>query len=110
MQFCQKHWDALRAEIDKKGLGHLVSKDAEDLHRKLLEGGDASVDPMLMANNMIMMAFMEAVGPTALFTDSCPLCVVGESAGEELVTDWLDGCTTAIYNSYKEDGKLGAEQ
>jgi hypothetical protein len=110
MQFCKEHWDDLRAEIAKKGLDHLVAKSTEELNQRLLEEGTAAADPLLMAHQMIILAVVEDAGPAVMETDSCPLCMVKQDAGQELVTDWLDGCTTAVYNVYKEEGKLGEVQ
>ena len=108
MRICQEHWDQLRAIIASKGLDQFVSKDGEEAVQRLKDGGVDS-DPLIMANAMISFAAIESFGMGAM-GDHCPLCLVKEAAGDDEAHDWLDGCTDAIYNRYKEEGKLGSIQ
>jgi hypothetical protein len=112
MQMCQKHWDLLRAEIAKKGLDKFVANSADELHQRIIETGDAGIDPLLMSNTMLIMAAVEVLGVGSMAEEICPLCAVEqcENAPEKVAEEWLDGCTTAVYNVYKEEGRFGRAQ
>jgi len=68
MNMCQRHWDALRGEIDKRGLGHLVASSgqtaAQQMKDQLTKGEATPVnfDPL-------MAAFL-AIGSNAMQTIS----------------------------------------
>jgi hypothetical protein len=79
MRFCQPHWDALRAAIDKRGLMALVAKDgAAALQNTVLElegrEKEAYYDPLMSAHWMIAGAAQQRIGLALLVGDLCPVC------------------------------------
>lgn len=79
MKFCQPHWDALRAAVESRGLGHLIAANGRDaLARTVaeLEGRDEpdDFDPLMSAHWMIAGRATDVLG-LAIFTgDYCPVC------------------------------------
>ena len=88
MKFCQPHWDALRAAIDKRGLTDLVAKGglaaAENMKAEL--DGTATLanyDPLMAAHWAIVNNVNTQGGPEAVLyllsaEDACPLCYANE--------------------------------
>jgi hypothetical protein len=83
MKYCDKHWAALRAAIDERGLSHLVAADAKEVMGMMvaeLEGKPSEfVDPLMSASNMVMCRALEqgGLGAMALGEDGeerCPVC------------------------------------
>lgn len=94
MKFCQPHWDALRGEIERRGLSRLVAKGgtaaAERMAREI-EGtaGPDDFDPLMAAHNLILNNAMDVckragASPLVLMmpnedgSDRCPLCFLNE--------------------------------
>ncbi len=89
MKFCQPHWDALRAEIDRVGLGGFVAKDGREAMQKTVrsleqakEGaaaGAAQFEPLMGAHWAIVGNAMDFVGLALMVqnedgSDRCPIC------------------------------------
>ena len=77
MQFCQPHWDELRAAVDERGLATLVSADGEHAMARMkseIEGSEsaASFDPLIYAHNAVFTNALRMFGISAM--DGCPLC------------------------------------
>lgn len=87
MQWCQKHWDALRAEVKLQGLESLVPDSGEKaaaIMTRQLEGEESldAFDPLMGAMWAVNAFIGEAMGPggmLAVFTlDGCPVCKFDE--------------------------------
>lgn len=108
MKFCQPHWDALRAAIDTRGLGHLVSANGRDVHARMvaeLEGRAEAddFDPLMAAHNMIVSHVMKGGGLYLLTGDYCPVCEFCKH-----VPPPPDGHRYATNESYMIDGPADA--
>ncbi len=107
MKFCSTHWQALRENIKARGLWDFVSKDGEEAGRKMIAKEEAneknepptkdSFDPLLLAHNNIIAAFVRDRGLEAFAGDKCPICEV-ESSRAGLGKDWLDGASDDMLN------------
>ena len=112
MKMCLPHWGALKTMIVDKGMGGLITVDAEAAHTQILEEieGTASVatyDPLMAANWMLMGMAVKHGGLYLMYGkpgdggEYCPLCEV-EAAGVRfedkagLSVEWLEGCTDTI--------------
>lgn len=110
MQFCQKHWDRLRQEIQDQGMGEYIAQSGEELGEKLqhqqLNGGktDASTfDPLFTVHMAIVQNFLEQAmqkfGPEAVNgmisnQKLCPLCAISQNPLQsDLDEDWIKGAT-----------------
>lgn len=79
MKFCQPHWDALRAAIESRGLGHLVAANGRDVFARMvaeLEGRSDvdDFDPLMGAHNLIISKVMQGGGLYLMTGDYCPVC------------------------------------
>jgi len=106
-KWCQPHWDALRATVEARGLGHLVSRGGAAAAAHVadeLRLGNAhdreGFDPLLRAWAMISgRALDNGVSPVG-----CPLCHVQRHHDEcqqpgcflASAQDWIDGCTESL--------------
>jgi hypothetical protein len=85
MQFCQDHWDRLRAKIAERGLSALVPDSGEKAVanlREQLEGEPASVDnfdPLMGSMWAIVSNLMDTFGLVVLIDPGCPLCRANEA-------------------------------
>lgn len=120
MQFCQNHWDRLRAALDERGLSALVGKDglaAVQATRDQLEGTPdpaTAPDPLLLANWMIMHRALSVAGLWLMGAEPCtvcatpeghcPLCELEYSAGDGSAHNWINGCTDDILQEYRVKG------
>lgn len=87
MKWCERHWDGLRAEIDRQGLGSLVPDTAEKAARAFERraAGDESMDafdPLMGAMWAINQFIGSQFGPDGLMAvmsiDGCPICEADE--------------------------------
>jgi len=100
MRFCQPHWNKLRAEIERVGLGKFVSADGHEAIAKTVASieradlGDpprqSEFDPLLNAHWAIVSNVMGVVGFAIMVqnddgSDRCPLCFI--------TADHLANCT-----------------
>lgn len=85
MRMCQRHWDALRAAIDARGLGRFVAANGRDATARMkaeLEGTAEPDDfePLLGAHNLILARALESLGlyvmrpAEAGGAEPCPAC------------------------------------
>lgn len=124
MRICQKHWDALRAALDARGIGHLGAKTDDDARRAIvteLEGrrDENDFDPLMSANWMIFSKALELGGLAAMGLNEhgeqyCPVCLAlkcckvgGEDGFRDLAhveSHWIDGPADAMLAVAKEKG------
>jgi len=101
MQMCQPHWAELRAEVDRRGLTHLVSQSGKsaadkavaELTQPAIESQQAKAerfDPLLNANWAICGQFITNIGLAAMEGNQCPLCEV-EASAEGRAQNWIQG-------------------
>jgi|GEM_PF-1823261 len=101
MQFCSRHWDALRDAIRQRGLFDLVSKSGEEITGKQfeeLQSGQVTrttFDPLMVAHNAIVSRALDIAGLSLLVTnedgtDRCPLCWLKTGHDEQCK---IEGCT-----------------
>jgi hypothetical protein len=93
MQFCDKHWQNLRASVSKYGLDHLIAPDgkaAAEMMARQLEGTDTPIDfdPLMAAHNQLLDVAVNFVG-LKVMGDTCPVCELERY-------EWTDG---AAYQS-----------
>lgn len=84
MQFCQPHWEELKAAIDQRGLSQFIARSGEEAIEhtvRELQGQDTVVDfePLLMANNMLWNLSMNVIGLEMMAVNEqgahrCPVC------------------------------------
>lgn len=97
MQFCQKHWDDLRAAIDARGLTKFVASSGEELAQKMSAGG---FDPLMGAHNAICWNALNIGGLDVM--GKCPVCV-----GVEHNPEWEKCIELAADDVLEEAKKLG---
>src|SRR5438132_1202052 len=94
MKFCQTHWDALKAAIESRGLGHLIKKSGEDAVEAVarqVQGIDdkSDFDPLMGAYWRIMARIVEIRGLMYMGADApyggCPMC-----EPDEAFPDWAN--------------------
>jgi len=116
-EWCQSHWDELRAAVERRGMGALVSRGgiaaAAHMADELRMGTARDVegfDPLLRAWSMINGQALE-MGSGLV---GCPLCFVQRHHDEcqqpgcqkSLPADWISGCTESLQSYAKELGLL----
>lgn len=102
----------LRAEVDKHGLTHLVSKDGDEAVTRLVADGNG--DPLMEVHNMIVARFLDWLGmdlmlPNEDGSERCPLCFGSATCkagphfcGEENCADGaIEGATASMAERYK---------
>ena len=117
MKFCDKHWSALRAAIDARGLSHLVARSGDEAAEAIaaeLRGEERQfVDPLMSAHNMIMCRAIEEAGLAILAGDLCPVCEAMKGyaraqghpeADTELA--WIEGPADAALKQSRELGLI----
>jgi hypothetical protein len=91
VRYCQCHWDALRAAVDVRGLGHLVAQSGDEALANTaleLKGAGETFDPLMGAHwriaNRVIENLGRTQGPDAAISaigdpEWCPLCAVQAS-------------------------------
>lgn len=123
MKFCMPHWNALRAAIDARGMGHLVAKSGAEAVEGLvleLEGraAEAMFDPLMAAHNMISSHALEVGGLYLLTGDYCPVCEFCQHAppppeGHRYPTNdayMIDGPADAVLAMARQQGLVPAPE
>lgn len=115
MKFCQKHWDRLRAGINRVGLDGLVSESGAEAVKKMESvmmdfSNKANFDPLMLAHNLILRNSLPICG-LALFAkeDICPQCELvnhctcgnGEACNYE---QWTEKAVEGVLAYAKEHG------
>lgn len=122
MKFCNRHWGALRAAIDERGLMPLVARNgAEAVERAKEELGgtatDASYDPLMGAHWMIVNRALESGGLYLMTGEICPVCEaiehcnVGEGGYRDkkhIEEDWIEGPADAALEFVRSKPELCA--
>lgn len=113
MKFCEAHWEAIRAELAKRGLDKFVSPDGPEAMRRMnaamIEERDKlpkkveNFEPLMQCHNMIVGRSFEFFGPPYMMAHNgdekingghrCPVCVAvteitGAPHGENPKTTW----------------------
>lgn len=89
MQFCQDHWDRLRAKITERGLSALVPESGEEAVAKVsdqLAGAPLTVDnfdPLMGAMWAIVSNLMDTFGIVVMTSPGCPLCSANRAHHEQ---------------------------
>lgn len=99
MKMCQPHWDAIRKEVERSGLSHLVAKDGRQAMDNMvaeIEGRESDFDPLMAANWAIFSAYLQDVGLGAMVGEVCPLCKVEEHRAG-LAENWIKGSVDDQY-------------
>lgn len=106
MNWCQAHWDELRASVDAKGLGKFGAQSAEELAADIegqLDGEEPRFDPLMGSMWKISNHVLERAGLGCL--NQCPLCyVLGDGAGPEIPSQWIDVATDSALQYAVEKG------
>lgn len=119
MQFCQPHWDKLRAAIAERGLSHRIAQDGRAAAGRMkaeFEGTatDRTYDPLMDAHNMIVARALELGGLYLMTGDYCPICEAVTHSPKEVfpsVEDveryWIDGPADSVKTYCVEHGLAG---
>lgn len=83
MQFCDNHWSALRAAIDKRGLSDLVASSGQEVSLRMRGDG---FDPLMGAHNLIVTNLIRVAGIGLMSIEGCPICE-GNAAHDEGCSD-----------------------
>jgi hypothetical protein len=135
MKFCQSHWDALREEINKRGLEQFVARSGKEMAARAeeaLRAGTPMVDldhntitelgdPLMDAHNMIVgntMQLLKSAGAPAmwLFTvnedgsDKCPLCVVSDCKDPNCQNGCRERGTTWVEHAGRDVAAMWADR
>jgi len=108
MNWCQPHWDQLKAAIEIRGLSKFVAKDGSENVaniREQIEGGEEKFDPLMGAwirINGYMLKSPACKGRILI----CPLCILVTDCRPELVSDWIDGVADAALKYAIEEGLM----
>jgi hypothetical protein len=115
MKFCQPHWDQLKGEIEKKGMGNLGARTGQGAVERIkaeIEGTatDETFDPLMAAHNEILFRFMEPLGPDGLYVmmgEYCPCCELDRlNPGRDLPTNWINGITDDLRKYCESKGMI----
>jgi hypothetical protein len=122
MKFCQSHWDALKAAIESRGLGHLVAANGRDAHARVVADltGKSDVsdfDPLMSAHWMIVSRATQVLGIGIMCAkedggEYCPVCELVTAtppppAGHQYPTNelyFIDGPADAMLADCREMG------
>lgn len=108
MNWCQPHWDQLRAAIEIRGLSGFIAKDEYSCAanmRNQLEGEDEKFDPLMGAWTRINGTMLKNdPTPTMDRMMTCPLCLLVKDGRPELVENWIDGVTDAALKYAIDEG------
>lgn len=78
MRYCSHHWDMMRDEMIRLGMGHQVEgfgdQDALIAKAETYEKISDIHDPLMLMALFICSRVHEAGGPYVLWGDRCPLC------------------------------------
>lgn len=118
MQFCNEHWDKLRALIASAGMGHLVSKSGEELAKRMTKPVSVP-DPLIEAHNMIMERSLSQLGLYIMGTNEdcdnkhfCPICEANKNLPahpetKESCGDWfINSIVPYLKDEYTREGWL----
>jgi len=108
MNWCQEHWDDLKAMLKAKGLDELGAKSGQELFQNIkqeVETNDAIFDPLMGCWSRINAAMVQSPGLNGRILD-CPLCILVTDGQPDLVNQWLNGCTDACRAYAIEEGIL----
>ena len=90
MQFCQPHWDMMRAEIEKLGIADWVASDGETAAKQLVdqvkrdETTPVNYDPLMAAHNAIFGRVLQGLGLVVMNADyGCPICDLNSRRDED---------------------------
>ncbi len=104
LRICQKHWDALKAAIKKRGLDHTIAQSGEAAVARLKEEAEGKRDPqtfdaLMACNNMIFAEALKRAGMSVFAGEEpkCPICEALQQA--ELF--WIEGPADAALNEYE---------
>ena len=98
MQFCNQHWDALRAAIDTRGLSALIAESGEkavsNLSSEMNDGPTIDNFDPLMSAHWAIINNLANVDPHILFINDCPLCFANRIHAKKcVVPDCTSGTT-----------------
>lgn len=109
MKMCHRHWDALKAEVDRLGMSHLIAKDGEEeAVERALRGTD---DPLMRCYWMIANRATEAIGLDLLVIgpngeEKCPQCEYNARCGcptPNCAEEWTTSAPLAVLKWIAEE-------
>jgi hypothetical protein len=124
MKFCEKHWQMLRDEAEKQGLGDYVAKSGEEAYDRAMKAAAlneadkpadvANFEPVIGAHNAIIgkvvsyvgMGVLEVAGEGDDEVHHCPLCYITK-VHEEQCTD--ERCEVKNFD-YWIEGAMGDQK
>lgn len=96
MRMCQDHWLSLKAAIEERGMGGLVTSDGIEAARRVEALINGSTDPNdfdpLFFASVAIMSYFKANGGNVSDT-ICPICHAANNSSEgDLASNWINGC------------------
>lgn len=115
MNWCQSHWDQLRAAIKDRGLDKFGAQNAQQATKELadqIEGKETAFDPLMgswLRLNETMLDSMKKQG-TLDFERAmqCPMCILVEDGQPHLVENWINGVTDDALRYATTEGLIKA--
>lgn len=108
MNFCKKHWDAIKEDVERLGLSRFVAQSGEQAVEHIVrefEGESTVVDfePLLGASGQLFSIACNFIGSSVMFAAEgderppCPVCAIE-------TYDWCEG---AVAQAVKEAARRG---
>ena len=111
MNWCDSHWQKLRAAIELRGLSKFIATDGSQAAQNMrdqLDGEKEKFDPLMGSWIRINTTFLESPNCAGRFM-ACPLCCLEDDGRPELVDNWIDGCTDAALQYAIEQDLIKAQ-
>jgi hypothetical protein len=107
MNWCQPHWDQLRAAIKERGLDGFGAQNGQQAIQDAaaqIEGKPTDFDPLMGCFWQINSQMLRDVGLRAI--ERCPLCILVEDGQPHLVGNWLKGVTDSALEYALKEGLI----
>lgn len=110
MKFCASHWEALKEEIKRRKLWHLVPKDTMDLEEMFQQPPEIrDKDPLLTSVMALSYTAIRCGGTYLNDKDEngnhyCPLCEANKHLAPDEGEAWINACVEAQVRRATKEG------
>jgi hypothetical protein len=73
ISLCDEHYDKLVSKIELHGIAHLVSKDEDELKRKIAV---KKIDPLFHSTEALIRLSINTIGSEGVVQYRCPVCAL----------------------------------
>lgn len=125
MKFCMDHWNALKAAVEARGLGHLIARSGDAVAGRVsteaTQGpSKETFEPLLGAHNAILSNALRIAGLAVMMpnedgSERCPLCFLITNCGcpekgtpQCAFAKWIDHAADDMVTAAKELGAIPA--